>query len=329
MKSVSMWENGKATPREKSIMALAKALEFPREFFFGEVPPLLDYVEFRSLARMTARERDRAKSAGSLAIMLDRLIESEYTRPASRVPDLRDSTPEAAADTLRAEWGLGYAPIRNLVHIMEKNGIRVYSLAYDNPAIDAFSHWDVDKPFVFLNTTKTAERVRMDAAHELGHLVLHPHARKNSRDAEREAQRFASAFLMPKPQFIASAPRNPSLLNIVEAKGRWGVSALAYVYRLNALGLIRDWHYQHLCIQIKGTYGTQEPGPERPREASQVLGKVIGGSGLSRRDIANRLHIGPRDLDEITFGLALTPLSGGGQTTHPAASPGNPIRLVK
>ena len=67
-----------------------------------------------------------------------------------------------------------------------------------------FSHWQGDVPFIFLNTTKTAERSRMDAAHELGHLVLHAHTGGGStKPHEDEAQAFAAAFLMPKAPFIA------------------------------------------------------------------------------------------------------------------------------
>ncbi|MFD5336500.1 MULTISPECIES: ImmA/IrrE family metallo-endopeptidase [Streptomyces] len=64
----------------------------------------------------------------------------------------------------------------------------------DCPEVDAFSFWDGEIPFVLLSTEKTAERGRFDAAHELGHLVLHgeeqmPHGPQ----AEAEAHRFAAA----------------------------------------------------------------------------------------------------------------------------------------
>ena len=39
--------------------------------------------------------------------------------------------------------------------------------------MDAFSLIRDDRPFAFLNTDRSAERQRFDAAHELGHLLLH------------------------------------------------------------------------------------------------------------------------------------------------------------
>lgn len=76
---------------------------------------------------------------------------------------------------VRAHWRIGELPIGNLIHLLESKGVRVYSLAEQGKSLDAFSLWHQNIPFVFLKTNKTAEHSRMDAAHELGHLVLHRH----------------------------------------------------------------------------------------------------------------------------------------------------------
>jgi Zn-dependent peptidase ImmA (M78 family) len=86
-------------------------------------------------------------------------------------------------------------------------------------------------PFIFLNNFKTAEYGLMDAAHELGHVCCHRRAgahagTPSSRTAEREANQFASAFLMPGNDV---RPRMPSLITvpfILKAKLRWRVSAM-------------------------------------------------------------------------------------------------------
>ncbi len=49
----------------------------------------------------------------------------------------------------------------------------MFSLAPDCLDADAFSTTYSGTPYVFLSTRKTGERGRFDAAHELGHLVLH------------------------------------------------------------------------------------------------------------------------------------------------------------
>lgn len=335
-KTVSRWESAEKSPTAENVDTLARVLEFPRDFFFGDAPPMLETAAFRALARMTRRQRDMALAAGAEAVSLDLWITNRFRRPPPNVPDLRDSAAEDASVAVRAMWGLGYRPIPNIVHVLEKNGVRVYSLVCEGEEIDAFSDWQGETPFIFLNTIKTAERSRMDAAHELGHLVLHEHTAGGSTKAEEDdAQAFASAFLMPAAPFIASAPRRLSLGVIIEAKQRWGVSALAYVHRLYTLDRLSNWQYRSLCIEIKSNYRGNEPGPERPRESSQVLAKVLSGANAgTRKEIVKHLRIPPEHLDEITFGLSLTGMAGGARNApaQPAPTPSTKsggIRLVR
>ena len=98
--------------------------------------------------------------------------------------------------------------------------------------------WKGNTPFVFLNTNKTAEHSRYDAAHELGHLVLHRHGSPQGIEAEKQANQFASAFLMPRGSVHPVAPRFPTFDILVSLKRRWGVSVAALAYRLHNLGLV-------------------------------------------------------------------------------------------
>jgi Zn-dependent peptidase ImmA (M78 family) len=142
-------------------------------------------------------------------------------------------------------------PIRNVIHLLEANGIRVFSLSIDAIEVDAFSMWSGDNPVIMLNTLKSAERSRFDAAHELAHLVLHRHGGPESiRDAEVQADAFASAFLMPKGSVEANAPKFPSVGELIRLKKIWGVAVSALNYRLHKLGLLTDWHYRRLCMEL-------------------------------------------------------------------------------
>jgi len=105
---------------------------------------------------------------------------------------LSDLEPEEAAVTLRRLWGLGNAPIPNMIHLLESKGIRVFSLAEETREVDAFCTWYESKPFTFLNTIKSAERSRFEAAHELGHLMrgyyTMQHGQAYGPDMERQAE---------------------------------------------------------------------------------------------------------------------------------------------
>jgi len=110
-------------------------------------------------------------------------VELRFDLPAPDLPDLRDEEPEVAASVLRQHWGLGERPIK-IWFIFSNRSVRVYSLAENSVEVDAFALWHSKTPFVFLNTLKSAEHGRFDAAHELGHLVLHRHSGPQIPDAE-------------------------------------------------------------------------------------------------------------------------------------------------
>lgn len=316
VQSISDYENGKAAPPEKTTAALGAALRFPERFFSRpEIEePNPDCASFRSLSSMTAGRRDAALASGALAFELGTWIETRFTIPTPNVPSVRPSSPEEAALYVRNKWGLGELPIKNMVHLLEAKGVRVFSLCEDSKDVDAFSLWKNDIPYVFLNTQKSSEHSRFDAAHELGHLVLHRHGGPSGREAEQEANLFASEFLMPRGSVVAANLRITGVGSCVQAKQIWSVSAAALVYRLHKLKIISDWHYRSLFIEMS-QLGMREQEPNSiPRETSQILSKVFAAlreDGISKEDVAQQLALYPEDLDALVFGLAMLQLAGG------------------
>ena len=326
MRSISGFEKLEYKPSEDTVQRIAKALRFPLEFFYQEEElQTIDSgaASFRSLSKMSAAQRDMALYSGALTITLNQAIERRFELPVSNLPDLRDSDPEAAAASLRRHWGIGELPIKNMIHLLEANGVRVFSLAIDAAEVDAFSMWREQKPFVFLNTLKNTERSRFDAAHELGHLVMHRHGSPNGgQEIERAANDFAAAFLMPSGSVLGYAPKFISIDVLLQLKKIWGVSISALTYRMHKLGLLTEWQYRELFVQISRR-GYRKSEPESlPRETSQILGKVFTAlrkEGVAKSDIAAELHVADEELDEMVFGLVLNAVKkGAGQETKPA-----------
>jgi Zn-dependent peptidase ImmA (M78 family) len=288
-----------------SIEALVSVLGYPAEFYELDDPKTIttEAASFRSLSSMSAKERDAALSAGTLAFEFVNWVSREFDLP---VLDLdlgspHETDPSTAARLLRTRWGIGEKPISNMIKLLETKGIRVFSLAEDTRNVDAFSCWRDEEAFIFLNTFKSAEHSRFDAAHELGHLVLHRHGGPRGREAEFEANQFASAFLMPKGDVLATIPFVSSVSQIVKAKRRWGVSAVALAYRLNKMGLMTEWQY----IQVNRQYRSKEPDP-LPHEQSGVWQQVLTElwrDGISRAVIAKELLIPEEELANLMFGL--------------------------
>jgi len=321
LRSFKAYELGEYPPPDDVLAKFASVSGFPLEFFFGRTldEPREETASFRSMARMKSYQRDMALSQGAIALHLNEWLEEQFDLPSVDVPTLRHETsPEAAAETVRHHWGIGELPVNNIVHLLESKGVRIFSLAVDALEVDAFSMWKAGTPFIFLNSAKTAERSRHDAAHELGHLVMHRHGGPIGRKAEEQATAFASAFLMPRASILAHVPRFPSLNTLVKLKRIWQVSVAALAYRIHALGIVTDWQYRMLYIEIsRNKFRTQEPNPI-PRETSLVLPKIFAAlreDGFSRSSVAKKLCIPQSELEALMFGLTMASIQGGGKKT--------------
>lgn len=329
-RAITGFESGEYPPNDDTAAKIARALDYPLPFLLSDDAdiPLPEGVSFRSMSKMTARQREAAVAAGALAFLLSDWLDQEFDLPAPDVPDLRDSLPELAAAELREYWGSGSKPIKNVVHLLESRGVRVFSLAEDGDEVDAYSVWRGTRPYVFLNSQKSAERSRFDAAHELGHLVLHRHAAPVGLDAEKEANAFAAAFLMPEPA-LRAVGRISTMTQVVELKRIWLVSVVAMIYRLFEAGIISKWSYQQLFQQAsaKGWRKT-EPYPMRS-EQSQVWQKVFSAlraEGVGFESIAQKLAIPSRELAKLVFGLATIPVPA---STGMPTAPRGVLRVIK
>ncbi|UXM94291.1 XRE family transcriptional regulator [Bartonella sp. HY329] len=303
--------NGKHEPDETTIIKIVNALGFPRSFFEQDIADAItvDAVSFRSLSSMTAKERDAALTAGELAYELADWMDERYDLPKVDIPDLSElNSPKAAARSLRQYWGIGERPIKHLLNLLEAKGTKIFSLNESTKNIDAFSVWRSAQPYIFLNTFKTAERSRFDAAHELGHLVLHRHGGPHQSNAEKEANDFASEFLMPEADVRAHLSHIKSIDRLISEKLRWGVSLAALCYRMHKLDLITDWQYRTYCIQINQRFKFSEPNSIAKEQSSvwNMIFQDLWKSGIDKGKIAKELHIPLEEFENLVFGLTET-----------------------
>jgi Zn-dependent peptidase ImmA (M78 family) len=218
----------------------------------------------------------------------------------------------------------------NMIHLLESRGILVFSLAQDCHQLDAFSFWHGERPIVLLNTMKTPERSRIDAAHELFHLLAHKE--ETGKQEEEDADAFAGALLMPVNDLRRHLPHVMGLNQLIHEKRRWGVSLAALVYRLHRVFIIKDWQYRSPYMELsKRGYRTSEPHSMQ-REGSALLSKVfeaLRAQGNTPRCVAADLGLSLRQLQEFLIGLGATMLAleGGGESGA-SSEKRNPLRLV-
>lgn len=311
--TISRLENGLHNPDDATVDRVAHALAYPAAFFFeGDVDAIDENaVSFRSFSKMSAKERNAALGAGNLGLQLSRWIDDRFSLPTPNVLDLSDETdPEMAALVIRQHWGIGERPIGNVIGLLETHGIRILSLAENTASVNAFSFWRDDSAYIFLNNFKTPESSIFDTAHELGHLVMHKHGGAlGDRNAEREADRFASAFLMPANDIRSRISYPINIDTIIRSKARWRVSAMAMCYRLRSLEILSEWQYKSLCIELgRRGYRSSEPnGIER--ETSIVWKKILShlwSNKTTKNDIARDLCIPLDELEGLIWNLTGT-----------------------
>jgi Zn-dependent peptidase ImmA (M78 family)/transcriptional regulator with XRE-family HTH domain len=326
--TITRLELGKHDPDELTIARLAKALNYPAEFFSADDPRdvTTEAVSFRSFSKMSARERDAAISAGSLGLELMEWVESRFALPAPNLLDLRyQRDADTAAMELRQYWGLGDKPIKTLIPLLEMHGVRVLSLSENTANVNAFSFWLDGTPYILLNNFKSAESSIYDMVHELGHLCMHKGADpKGRKDYEREADLFASVFLMPKNDVRSNIEFPISVESILKWKYRWKVSAMALAYRLRSLNLLGENRYRSICIELskRGYRSDEIEGVER--ETSKVWRKVLEAlwaEKTTKNDIAKALAIPLDELEGLIWNLAGAPTYPPGASRQPIMRP--------
>jgi len=216
---------------------------------------------------------------------------------------------EQVAAKVRAAWKLPLGQVGNVVRLLEAHGIVVVRLRSDGPRVDAFSRWFETRPLVILWDGKDDKaRSRFDAAHELGHLVMHHEAQPGGRELERQAHAFAAAFLMPAEQIIDSLPRRTPRANdwerLFDLRRRWGVSVAALLYRARELGTLPEAGFRRSMIRLAEMGLRHHDGaalgePEQPALLAHALAALARGRGTELSEIANDLRFSQRQLEDV------------------------------
>lgn len=215
------------------------------------------------MASMTQSVRKRSQTRLRWAQDISLELQEWVDLPAVNVPrldatdhrEIRDEDIERVANECRAIWGLGKGPIADVLLVIENAGIVVVKEEVGSAKMDGVSNWSRadDRPYVLIARDKAScVRSRMDAAHELGHLVLH-HALQartlrnaaDFKEIERQAFYFAGAFLMPEESFAAEIS-TPSLNGFLALKERWKVAIAAMMMRCANLGISSEEYHRRL-----------------------------------------------------------------------------------
>jgi Zn-dependent peptidase ImmA (M78 family)/transcriptional regulator with XRE-family HTH domain len=322
--SLSAYESGKQSPSADVLDRLASRLNVPIRYF--TIQPTFDAkykYSYRSLAAATKRARTKAERRFEWFLEAFAWIDAIIELPSPDIPDFGIKDPlslspdqvEEFALRTREYWGLGNGPIGHMVALLESRGIVVTRFPLDSEHLDSFSAHSLDlPPFVVLNAEKgSAARTRLDAAHELGHLVLHrghSFGAVDHKRAEEQAFRFGAAFLFPEVSFLREVVV-ASLSSFAVLKRRWNVSIAMMINRAFDLELItrdnaeRLWRY----YASKGYRRHGEPGDDIvPIEEPSLLRRAFEmtfDEGFATKEMClEAVSLSPAEIEEL---VCLTP----------------------
>lgn len=156
------------------------------------------------------------------------------------------------------------------MYLVEKSGVFVFEKTIGEE-IDAYSLWTRnERPYIILgNLKRSAVRRNFDIAHELGHLLLHYRLeftnldRKEHRLIEKEADLFATAFLLPKEEFIHDMKYVVHITHpdaYLDLKKKWKTSIQVLGYRANQLGIMQPKEHRNFYAAMhRKDYLKMEP----------------------------------------------------------------------
>ena len=304
---------------------IGSILNLPTHYFtrpVHQVEP--NAVYFRSLSSATKTARTRAARRLEWTREIVTYLREFVQFPSVNIPDFelpRDPARitgqdiERLADETRRYWKMGNAPISNVVWLLENNGAVVVrdDLGADTlDALSTFVHSD-RTPYIILGAGKgVAARSRFDAAHELGHILLHRNVDRvrfslpaDFKLMEMQAHRFAGAFLLPAKAFLEEyyAPK----LDLFRAlKPKWKVSIAMMIMRGDHLGLMEPESKQKVWMNYsRRGWRTEEPYDnelevEQPRLLRRSIELLLNQRVQSKETILSRVHLSITDVEEIT-----------------------------
>lgn len=185
-----------------------------------------------------------------------------------RMGDVRVQA-ETDAMELRQRMGLGLAPVRDLIGLLELEfGMRVYVRRVGPRVSGLFAYGREVGACVLLNGNHPWTRRTLTAAHELAHMVsvrrepsIHYHRHEPTSREERYADAFARTFLMPPRAVIERFHEQTAGFSaltrrhVILLSHTFGVSREAMVRRLEELELLSpgawDWFQDNGGISDK------------------------------------------------------------------------------
>lgn len=298
-------ENRETKPRVSTLKAIAEALSVSIRELVSPIKQL-SHVRFRSQKTFNNREQilaeigEKLENYSELENLLNLPIDNKLTK-IKLLPGGKKN-PQEVANQVRKQFKLTPdEPIVNICGLLEANGVKVISVRRTSNNFFGLSVSALDGgPAVIVNIWERipVERWIFTAIHELGHLILHLSSYDVSeidenKVEEKEADRFASYFLMPQEVFQREWQNTyglPLSDRVLKIKRIFKVSYKTVLFRLNENNPeINVWKLFYNDFRMH--YGKTLSKKEEPDglEAADYSGSVSEGSKAQEPDYLSPL----------------------------------------
>jgi Zn-dependent peptidase ImmA (M78 family) len=304
--TLTNYESGKHQAPLDILAALADLYQRPINWFLEKSPTLTGIHYRNKKSKIGVHELTQFEAVAQQWLDAYRRLDEEFNsvRRKERFEIAADGTGADAAAAVRKHLGLDKnEPITSVIEVMETAGIRVMEIS-TKLNIDAIAARFGEEDIVILNTNVPNDRSRMNAAHELGHVLFRDYADStpsNYKLLENRAFEFASYFLLTK-HMLRSAFLGRSMVRLVQFKERFGISLAAMIYRAEVEGILSNQRAKQLWIEFsKRGWRREEPGhvkKDRATRFEQILESAISKNKLTWQQAAKLTGIREDQLRE-------------------------------
>lgn len=265
--SIFKFEKGETKPSSETVLKFSEVFHIPYESFYvsqSNIDITFNNIQFREghkiLDKDGITEEIKQATQGFLQHLftIEKLVDdkTQFVNPLDGVKVSNSSDVEKAAKTLRKKWKLGFAPIADVVELLEEKGIIVFEIKINNDEdFTGLSGNYNSIPIIVLNERFTdIGRKRFTALHELAHLLLEFSDDLPDSRIEKFCDRFAGAVLLVDEVIYQKFGKNRTNITLNELKPikeLYGISILAIIVRVSATKLITYETYQQWFEQYK------------------------------------------------------------------------------
>jgi Zn-dependent peptidase ImmA (M78 family)/DNA-binding XRE family transcriptional regulator len=273
---LSKLEKGLLGGSDETLKRLINILDYPESFFYEPETIYPAATPFhrkkKSLSKRIQCSLEAKANVCRIHVM--KLLEALEIDEDLVYLDLDDynESPEEVAAAIRRYWSIPKGPIENITELLENAGIVVFHFDFGVDEVDGFTLLSPKSPpIIFLNKNLLGDRLRFTLAHELGHIVMH---KIPTLQMEKEADKFASEFLMPSEE-IKQDLKNVDLPKLASLKPYWKVSMASLLKKASDIGTITENQTRNLWIKMSNYRRREPPAIDITKEEPSLLEELI------------------------------------------------------